>query len=54
MTNNFAAASNTQPIYMTVSDYVNHADSLADSMAHVGKLVQGLGPADRSTNFIIA
>ena len=54
MTNNFAAASNTQSIYMSVCDYVNHADSMIESMTHLGHLVQGLGPADRSSNFIIA
>lgn len=31
-----------------------NADSLAGSMLHMSRLVQGMGPADRSSNFFIA
>ena len=54
MTNNFTAAANTQPAYQSVNEFVSHAESLGDSMLQIGRLVQGLGPSDRSSNFMIA
>ena len=57
MTSNLTAAANTQLAnaqYENVGDYVTSADSLAGSMLHFSRVVQQLGPADRSSNFIIA
>ena len=57
MTSNMTAAANTNMLnasFDTVTDYYGHADSLAGSMLHVSRLLQGAGPSDRSSNFFIA
>ena len=57
MTSNLTAAANTQLVnaqYENVGDYVTNAESLAGSMLHFNRVVQQLGPSDRSSNFIIA
>jgi hypothetical protein len=57
MTSNMTAAANTQlsnAQFETVTEFLGNADSLAGSMLHIGRLIQGMGPADRSSNFFIA
>lgn len=57
MTSNLTAAANTHLAtaqFDTVTDFLSGADSLAGSMLHMSRLVQGMGPADRSSNFFIA
>lgn len=39
--------------YFFQSDYVGDAMRLSDSLGQIGKLVGNLGPADKSTNFIL-
>ena len=57
MTSNLTAAANTHlstAQFDQVTDFYGNADSLAGSMLHISKLVQGMGPTDRSSNFFIA
>jgi hypothetical protein len=57
MTSNITAAANTHlssAQFDTVTDFLAGADSLAGSMLHINRLMQGIGPADRSSNFFLA
>lgn len=57
MTSNMTAAANTHMAsaqFDTTTDFLAGADSLAGSMLHMSRLMQGLGPSDKSSNFFIA
>lgn len=57
MTSNMTAAANTHMTnaqFDTTTDFLAGADSLAGSMLHMSRLIQGLGPSDKSSNFFIA
>ena len=57
MTSNLTAAANTHLTnaqYDHVNDFVTDAENLAGQMLHFNRVMQGLGPTDRSSNFIIA
>jgi hypothetical protein len=57
MTSNMTAAANTHMAsaqFNTTTDFLAGADSLAGSMLHMSRLMQGLGPSDKSSNFFIA
>jgi len=57
MTSNMIAAANTNlsaAQFDTVTDFIGNADSLAGSMIHMSRVIQGMGPADKSSNFLIA
>ena len=57
MTSNMTAAANTNlhnAQFDTVTDYLGAADSLAGSMLHLSRVMQGEGPSDKHSNFFIA